>query len=98
MENQLTQFGGPAPAVVSDALFCGLCREEAVLTATFGTLEELIDKGMITGPKLLTEEGRKIVADLRASGFNPTPEETEWAMRAITSQNTEGSNDPHPES
>lgn len=87
MENQLTQSGGTVPAVVSDALFCGLCRKQAVLTSTFGTLEDLIDKGIITGPKMLTPEGRKAVADLRASGFKPTPEETEWAMHAITSQN-----------
>lgn len=87
-EHQSAQAAGPAPAVVSDALFCGLCREEAVLSVTFGTIEDLIDKGMLTGPKVLTEGGRKIVYDLRASGFKPTPEETEWAMRAITSQNS----------
>lgn len=58
-------------------------REQQVLILTMGALEHLIDLGMITGPKLMTPKGQQILAELKASGFKPTPEETQWAMNAL---------------
>lgn len=60
-----------------------LPRFQKVLIFTLGTIERLIDAGLITGPKVLTEGGRAQLAALKAEGFTPTTEETELAMRAI---------------
>lgn len=38
-------------------------------------LEELVDAGLVKGPKLLTASGRAHVVGLKKSGFEPTHEE-----------------------
>ena len=64
-------------------------RKENVLISTIGTLEGLIDKGFMTGPKLLTEKGKQSLAELKKTGFACTPEETEWAMKVLMLPNVE---------
>lgn len=66
--------------------YCGLGRTEAILVHTMIVLEDLVERGVVSGPKILTEEGRAIAMKLKASGFEPTPDETECAMDAIMSQ------------
>lgn len=69
-----------------DGLECG----ERTILYVLGLLEELREKGMVSGPTMLTPEGRALLPHLKASGFNPTTEEINEAMAHIQSLLTRG--------
>jgi len=52
-----------------------LNRMSRVMLQVYLMLEELIQAGLATGPKVLTEEGEAIAIKDRAEGFEPTEEE-----------------------
>lgn len=54
-----------------------------VLITAAGVLDELVAKGMVIGPKLLTESGHKILSEIKASGFKPTDEELKDATMVL---------------
>jgi hypothetical protein len=61
-------------------------RVEDVLIFVVGTLDGLIDKGLVDGQKLLTEEGKEYYCSLVESGFVISDEERDIAMNTIMSR------------
>lgn len=63
-----------------------LKRDEQVLIFVIGTAEGLKAKGLLTGgPADLAPAGRAEYERLKASGFRPTDEEIQAAMRFLCS-------------
>jgi hypothetical protein len=61
-------------------------RGHKAFLVTMLTIEGLIDKGLISGPKTLTPEGRAEAIRLRdEEGFLPTREETRSVMAFLLS-------------
>jgi len=59
-------------------------EHKVVLVVVYGA-EELIEKDLLRGPKLLTEEGRAEARRLREGGFIPTLEEAKEVMASLFS-------------
>lgn len=49
----------------------------AALLYTTLIMEELIDKGMVSGPKILTASGKDMVEKMKAAGYEPSTKEIE---------------------
>lgn len=63
-----------------DSLRPEVLRLANATIVTLYNLECLIDKGIVEGPKLLTESGRKEAEKLIAEGFECTEEEIDIVM------------------
>lgn len=61
-----------------------------------GGMESLMDKGLLTGPRRLTPQGKRIAKKLEDEGFHPDEKEIELSMLAIRrmleGEGTEGEN------
>lgn len=64
-------------------MLADLTHEEKVILYVMGVLEELKHKGLIEGRGPLTDEGLKTIAELKASGFEPTDKEVKDAMDVL---------------
>jgi len=56
-------------------------RSSKVVLYTMGIVEELIDKGLMAGEKLLTSNGIEMFHYLKKRGFKPTEDELKWAVK-----------------
>ncbi len=64
-----------------------LPQRAKVMIYVFGLLDGLAKKGMIGGgTHRITDEGRRQYEALKATGFEPTPEEIHEAMAFLQSQ------------
>ena len=66
-------------------------RIKKVIVYTIGSLDELIDIGLVTGGQhTLSEEGKKMLKELDESDFKPTDDEVRTAIAFL--QKNEGDN------
>ena len=63
--------------------FVDLPRGQQVSLYAIGIIEDLVDKGVVDGPKLLTDVGRGLFAEARETGFKPTRKELRSAAEAM---------------
>lgn len=65
-------------------------NEEKIILFMIYTSEQLIDTGIIEGPKYLTAAGKVTVEKWIEEGYRPTDEEMHWALSEILDWQREG--------
>ena len=58
----------------------------AALLYTSVIMEQLIYKGLVSGPEIVTPAGKEIVQRMKAAGYQPTREELELCTKFLASR------------
>lgn len=60
-------------------------RSRQAMLYVIATLEDLQNKGLVTGPLALTPKAREAVAEMKAAHFTPTEDEINESMSFLAS-------------
>ena len=61
-------------------LTAGFSRKEKVVLYVLSETQQLVDAGLVNGPKIMTKLGQKAADELRQAGFKPNRDEIDWAI------------------